>query len=90
MTNMVSGLSIILTDTFITEQVTNKSSIKKDLVHDLIFFVNIVIVIVFIMLVWIQAEEQMKTGEEERKGLETEREELHKQLQLSNTEVSYH
>lgn len=89
MTNMVSGLSI-LTDTFITEQVTNKSSIKKDLVHDLIFFVNIVIVIVFIMLVWIQAEEQMKTGEEERKGLETEREELHKQLQLSNTEVSYH
>lgn len=59
--------------------------------HDLIFFfVNIEIVIVFIMLVWVQAEEQMKTGEEERKGLETEREELHKQLQLSNTEVSYH
>ncbi|XP_051757599.1 protein FAM184B [Ctenopharyngodon idella] len=35
-----------------------------------------------------QADEQMKTGEEERKGLETEREELHKQLQLSNTEIA--
>ncbi len=31
----------------------------------------------------------MKTGEEERKALETEREELRNQLQLSNREVSY-
>ncbi len=31
----------------------------------------------------------MKTGEEERKALGTEREELRNQLQLSNREVSY-
>lgn len=42
------------------------------------------------MLVWIQIEEQMKTGEEERNALETEREELHNQLQLSKREVSYY
>ncbi|XP_016411200.1 protein FAM184B-like [Sinocyclocheilus rhinocerous] len=35
-----------------------------------------------------QIEEQMKTGEEERKALETEREELHNQLQLSNREMA--
>lgn len=37
-----------------------------------------------------QAEEQMKTTEEDRKVLETERVELCNQLQLSKTEVSYH
>ncbi|XP_058631729.1 protein FAM184B isoform X2 [Onychostoma macrolepis] len=35
-----------------------------------------------------QIEEQMNTGEEERKALETEREELRNQLQLSNREMA--
>ncbi|KAL7841911.1 hypothetical protein SRHO_G00256020 [Serrasalmus rhombeus] len=35
-----------------------------------------------------QAEEQKKAAEEERRTLETERDELHKQLQLSVTEIS--
>ncbi|XP_067297793.1 protein FAM184B isoform X2 [Pseudorasbora parva] len=35
-----------------------------------------------------QAEEQMKTGEEERKVLEKEKEDLDNQLQLSNTEMA--
>lgn len=32
----------------------------------------------------------MQTEEEERKGLETERDELRNQLQLSKTEVNYY
>ncbi|XP_073720433.1 protein FAM184B isoform X1 [Misgurnus anguillicaudatus] len=35
-----------------------------------------------------QAEEQMKASQEERQSLETERAELHQQLQLSNTEIA--
>lgn len=34
-----------------------------------------------------QAEEYRKTAEEERRGLETEKEELHKQLQVSTLKV---